>query len=98
MPNILFPAGREGTTPVRTVGFRRWDSTADAGRPAAELEPAALPVIEQSSHAGVVAPIGVEGQSRLPASTTPLGRLLYAFMCRWFVNVPWLPRIDVLHM
>jgi len=22
----------------------------------------------------------------------------YACMCRWFVNVPWLLRIDVLHM
>jgi hypothetical protein len=25
-------------------------------------------------------------------------RLLHAFMCRWFVNVPWLLGIDVVHM
>ena len=25
-------------------------------------------------------------------------RLVCRLMCRWFVNVPWLLRIDVLHM
>jgi hypothetical protein len=30
--------------------------------------------------------------------TQPSARLLEAFMWRWFVSVPWLLRIDVVHM
>ena len=60
--------------------------------------PGLLPAHRETVGADVEMPVRQRMQDSAGRRADGHVLLPKAFMCRWFVNVPWLLRIDVLHM